>query len=241
MEGEADARTLALLQKLEQAAQPLGKGALFGRKPGKADVERLNGLLKAGTVVNLAGRGGFSLVTAADAKGRFAPLPIARQALLDHLGSSLRPLSLSEAGLAAVKVPAYARSKRREAAAQLVAEGRLIPLKIGRSNLVIATAGVQRYLEQKNPPPPIPSPPPFEDQLRAVYEATLLPGHSMVELGELQRRLGWSLEVLHTQLRRLRDEQRIRLIVGEPTLLSPEDRAAGLPLDARTYYFVEFV
>jgi hypothetical protein len=235
MSADMAARAALLLRRLEQAREPLGKAALFGRSPSKADEQWLKEQLASGTVVNLLGRGRFALVTAADAHGRFSPLETAKAALLDHLGSTLRTLPLSETALAAVKVAAFGRKRLRDAVGELTGAGRLVPLRAGRSNLIIAAAGVQRFVEEKSGASQEPV-----DSLRAAYEALLLPGRSMVGIGEMQRKLGWRAGVLPQRLRELFAAGELHLFVGEPTLMAQQDVDAGVEVAGVTYYLVAF-
>ena len=230
----------ALLRKLAAADGPLSKAVLFGRSPGKRDAQVLQRLLVGGQVVNLLGRKGFALVTSADAQGRFSPRQLARAGVLRYFGGSLRVLRLSTAGLSALKLQPYARAEARAAVEELQAEGQLIPLRIGSSNLVIAAEGVRRHLQSQfvSKASPAAKPP---EPLSDSYRALLSPGRTMVKISELHRRHGGSLEALHAQLRQLVIRQGIFLAAGEPTVLDREDLAAGLQVDNKVYYYVEFV
>lgn len=242
----------AWLKALAQAPRPLRKTELLGRRPTRADQARLAGLLSSGEIVNLGSGRAMALATRADAQGRFATRQTARQAVLEHLGLSLKPLPLTNAALAKVRVVPHARAALRQAVADLVGQGRLLPLRMGAGSVVIGTDGIRHHLAQRGVTPdpvpagrPEPHPAPetpaavAPDALRQAYAAVRAPGASMVEIGALQRRLGCGLEALHACLLHMLDRAEIFLIGGEPAVLSPQDRAAGLPLDGKTYHCIE--
>ncbi len=255
-------RLQTLLQTLWQAPQPLSLKALFGRTATLADKAHLRHLLASGAVVNLAKPPAVALVAAADAAGRFAPLQLARAAVLAHLGLSLRPLAVSTAGLAKVKLLACARPQLRPAIAQLVADGQVLPLKVGASSVVVALAGVQRHLAQLGaaavPVPATPVPAAGATHvthfthvtdatlaasaaLRQAYAAVRRPGASMVEIGALQRHLGWPLEALHAALGQLVAQGQGAWVRGEPSVLPQADRAAALLHAGQSYCSFELL
>jgi hypothetical protein len=243
----------AWLETLSLAVRPLSKPELLGRTRTRSASVQLARLLASGQVVNLGTPRVMALVTRSDADGRFAVLQLAQKAVLDHLGLSLKPLSLAAAALAKVKVVAGARSQLRKAVAALVDQGLLVPVKVGSGSLVIATAGIRHALAQRNvileqeerlrPRSEVAAPTAASDvtplALRQAYAQALRPSGSMVEMGALQRQLGCELPVLHACLLQMLDTRQIFLVVGEPAVLAAQDLAAGLPLDGVTYYCVE--
>lgn len=247
--GDTQAHTQALwLERLAQAQAPLTLAALCGRRQATAaDRARLAALLAAGQVVNLAGRRGWALVLAADARGRLAPQRLAQQAVLDHLGLRVVPLALSATALARVRMPAWARPHTLAAVQQLVNEGKVLAFTLGRHRFVLGRAGLQAQLTQwarpaaTSPPTPESLPDDGASQLRRAYQRSLRPGCTMVEIGALQRALGWPLAEVHRQLLALREQGAVVLLVGEPTVLPAADVGAGLTLGATTFYSVELL
>lgn len=255
-------RTTAWLQTLAQASQPLTLSALFGRSATAADKAGLAPLLACGEVVNLAKGRAFALATRADATGRFAPLNLAREAVLRHLGLGLKPLPLASAALDRFAVAPWVRPHLRPAVMALVAQGLVVPVKLGNASFVVGTAGIEHHLAQlgaslSRPPgepsaeaaaapvatlAPQPAPQPTlltEAAVRQAYAQALPPGGSMLEIGALQRQLGCELAALHALLRHMLEAQQLFLVQGEPTVLSAADQAAGLTLDGRRYHCVE--
>lgn len=238
------------LHLLQQASQPLSKKALFGKASNPADNALLAQLLAEGTLVNLACNQSFALVTHTDAQGRFAPLNLARQAVLTQLGLSLNPLVLTSSTLDKLKgIPPFVRPHLRQAVMSLVNEGQLIPIKHGRISLVIGLAGIEHQLAQvgvelvtRDSTPCTDDPARAEldpEALRKAYAQVLPAGGSMVEIGTLRSVLDCELVALHACLHELLAKQEVFLVRGEPTMLSPESIAAGLTVDGVTYYCVE--
>jgi hypothetical protein len=197
--------------------------------------------LAQGTLVNLGTARQMALTTAADALGRFAPRQLACAAVLAHVGLGLQPLALSDTGLAKVRVLAGVRRHLRAAVADLVTQGQLVPLQLGRHSCVIGTAGLQHHLAQVPtlaPAPALPDPP-TPARIRQAYAAVLPPGGSMVELAALHRQMGGDLAALHTALRQMLAEHQLFLVRGEPSVLSAAERAAGLTIDGQTYHCIE--
>lgn len=225
--------------RLTQAQGPLSPTALCGHAPRPADRVRLRHLLAQGALVNLGSPRLMALVTADDALGRFAPRQLARAAVLAHVGWGLRPLALSDTALAKVRLPAFARRHLRVAVADLVAQGQLVPLQLGRQSWVIGAAGIQHHLAQTQASAPAPSEPLTPARLRQAYADVLLPGGSMVELAALHRQLGGDLAALHTTLRQMLAEHQLFLVRGEPSVLSAAEQAAGLTIDGQTYHCIE--
>lgn len=225
--------------RLTQAQGPLSPTALCGHAPRPADRVRLRHLLAQGTLVNLGSARLMALVTADDALGRFAPRQLARVAVLAHVGWSLQPLALSDTALAKVRLLACARRHLRAAVADLVAQGQLVPLQLGRQSWVIGTAGLQHHLAQVQPPAPARPDPLTPARIRQAYADVLPPGGSMVELAALHRQLGGDLATLHTTLRHMLAEHQLFLVRGEPSVLSASERAAGLTIDGQTYHCIE--
>lgn len=248
-----DARARLWLDRLQRAPQPLSQKALFGRSPTPADRRRLAQWLADGRVVNLGSGRAMALVGAAEAQGRLAPLNLARRAVLDHLGLGLKPLALTDHSLGQLKgVPGFVRPKLRQAVTALVNEGLLVPLRHGRTSLVVGVAGLRHHLEQTGSVPGLtaadaptgtdsrPTAAPLTPEaLAEAYRRVLPVGGSMVEIGALQRSLGCERDALHALLRRLATERRLFLVPGEPSLLSEADRAAALPHEGRRYHCVE--
>lgn len=248
-----DARARLWLDRLQRAQQPLSLKALLGRAPTPADRRRLAQWLADGRVVNLGSGRTMALVGAAEAQGRLAPLSLARRAVLDHLGLGLKPLALTDHGLGQIRgLPGVVRPKLRQAVMALVDEGQLVPLRHGRTSLVVGVAGLRHHLEQtgtaqglSNPsapartdtPPTVA--PPTPEALCDAYRRILPTGGSMVEIGALQHALGCERDAMHALLRRMVAERRLFLVAGEPSLLSETDRAAALPHEGRHYHCVE--
>lgn len=246
------------LTKLRRADRPLSKSALFGRTGRASDQAQLARLLATGVVVNLARGPVMALATREDACGRFSPLQLACQAVLGHLGLSLKPLSLSASGLASVRLPVFDRPSLRQAVAALVTQGQVVPVKMGSLRCVVATAGIQHHLAQQAHLPVLASPPaaampaaadvqagvPQPIQLsaqtvRLAYAQALPALATMVEIGAIQRYLGCDLAALHATLLQMLQAEQIYLVQGEPTLLAADDQAAGLPVAGITYYCIE--
>lgn len=227
--------------RLTQSQGPLSPTALCGHAPRPADRVRLRHLLAQGTLVNLGSPRLMALVTADDALGRFAPRQLARAAVLAHVGWSLQPLALSDTALAKVRLLAVARRHLRAAVADLVAQGQLVPLQLGRQSWVIGTAGLQHHLAQVQTLAPAPAHPESltPARIRQAYADVLPPGGSMVELAALHRQLGGDLAALHTTLRHMLAEHQLFLVRGEPSVLSASECAAGLTIDGQTYHCIE--
>jgi hypothetical protein len=239
-------RTQHWLQQLQQARQPLSKKELFGKAPNSADNALLAQLLAEGSIVNLAKNQTFALVSREDALGRFAPLSLARQAVLSHLGLGLKPLALTSSTLDKLKgVLPFVRPALRQAVMTLVNEGQLIAFKHGNTSLVMGVAGVRHQLAQVGAELVVQAEPAAEpatlsaQALRQAYAQVLPAGGSMVEIGALHRALGGELAELHAVLRQLLAERQLFLILGEPSLLPQADRAAALLHEGRRYHCVE--
>ena len=254
---QRDQRDELWLNTLRQADRPLSQAGLFGRSGRASDKASLSRLLASGEVVNLASGQVMALATREDAAGRFSPVTLAGQAVLNHLGLGLKPLSLSAAGLGSVRLPVFARPHLRQAVAALGTQGQVVPLKMGSFRCVVGAAGIQHHLAQQTPAPkqapqaaPVPadampenaSAPiqPVSVQMVCEAYAQVLPmWGTMVEIGAIQRHLGCDLAALHATLRQMLHDAQIYLVQGEPTALSAPDQAAGLPVKGTTYYCIE--
>jgi hypothetical protein len=237
----------SLLGRFVNITTPLTKGQLFEGKSTAKDQALLDDLLQEGGIVNLAApQSPCAFVTKAQAASDFAPLKVAKNAFLKYLEGGMRPFSITKSNIETFKVPGYARGELLRAIDSLAKDGGVIAIQFSGKKLVISSKAILRrfqetgFLSNEIPSAQVAVEHNQREALVRAYHSLLRAdiGMSMVSIGALVERLGWSKEDVHHVLRQLQKTDQAIFPPGEITVLAPAETAAGLDVDGETRYYV---